>query len=496
MEQGGENQETAGKLGPHELRGPELRRVLRLVTLGWFFGAIWAAATAGTPLTNYARALGASPFQFGLLAAMPYLGTLMNLPAALLIEATGRRKLIFLTGLYCQRLLWVPLALVPMWIWRSQGNGTWAVPVFMTMFFVQYASWAIGGPAWQGWMSDIVPPGVRGTYFSRRRQWGLGSAMMGALAAGWVLDRYASGGGPDRMLTWCAVIFIVAAVFGNLDIVMFHWVPEVHSPPKRGDDLLRAWGEPLHNKSFMCFVGFMATVTCGISFMGQFTTLFVLTRLAGTTSGGNTSTQLMLIVTPALAQLVMSSVWGRAADKYGKRPLLVLAGLGIVPLAVCWLFVTRETIWLGYLLSALGGALWAGIDVANFNIILEFAGTSSKTNKGGSAYVGVSSVMSSLAGCCGGLAAGAIAGHLGDLHWQTTLFGEITYFHVLFALSSFLRLAAVAVFLPFLHEPAARPAAEALRYMTSNIYNNLTSAALQPLRLIGFGARDEEDEQA
>jgi MFS family permease len=499
MEQESVNDEAAGKLRPHELRGPRLRRTMQLVTLGWFFGAIWFYATAGTALTNYAKALGASNFQFGILAALPYLATLLNLPATLLIEATGRRKLIFLLGLYGQRLMWVPLALLPMWLWRSGGiTATWAVPLFMALFFTQYASWAVGGPAWNGWMADIVLPGVRGTYFSRRRQWGLASGMAGALAAGWALDRFAAGRSDETVLLCCAVIFIVASLFGTLDIVMFQWVPEVHTPGKKGDDLFRAWREPLHNRSFLCFVGFMATVTCAISFMGQFATLFVLKQLGSSGGGGgaNTSTQVMLIVTPAMAQLAMSSVWGKACDRHGKRPLLVLAGLGLVPVAISWVFVARDTIWLGYLLSVLGGALWAGIDVANFNIILEFAGTSSKTTRGGSAYVGVSSVACSLAGCFGGFAAGAIAGQLHDLHWQAPVFGEVTFFHVLFAGSALLRLLAVVIFLPFLHEPAARPSAEALRYMTSNIYNNLSSAAMQPLRLIGFGTRDEEDERA
>ena len=47
------------------------------------------------------------------------------------------------------------------------------------------------------------------------------------------------------------------------------------------------------------------------------------------------------------------------------------------------------------------------------------------------------------------------------------------------------RLAAVAVFLPFIVEPAARPAAETLRFMTSNLRRHLSAAAMQPLRLVG-----------
>jgi len=60
---------------------------------------------------------------------------------------------------------------------------------------------------------------------------------------------------------------------------------------------------------------------------------------------------------------------------------------------------------------------------------------------------------------------------------------------VLFAISGVLRLLAVVIFLPKIHEPEAHPTREALRYMTANIYNNLFSAAILPLRVIGIGRK-------
>ena len=59
-----------------------------------------------------------------------------------------------------------------------------------------------------------------------------------------------------------------------------------------------------------------------------------------------------------------------------------------------------------------------------------------------------------------------------------------TSYDVLFLLSGVLRLAAVVIFLPHIKEPKARPTREALRFMGSNIYNNLFNAVFQPLRMI------------
>lgn len=473
---------------------------MRIITIAWFFGAIWMSATAGTPLTNFAKALGASPFQFGVLAAIPFLASFLTLPGTLLIEATGQRKKIFLTFLYLQRSLWFVIAFVPLWIIRANPESGQAVAIalFLVLLFVMHAANAFGGPGWIGWMSDIIPPGVRGTYFSRRRQWGLISAIPAAWGAGFILDRYALTNDAVTVMTWCATIFVIAAVFGLLDIILFQWVPDIPTPPKKGNDLLSSWGEPLRNRNYLHFAGFVGTLVFAVGPMGQFITLYILLQLGADRDGGapglNQITQMMLIVAPSVAQLLTLHIWGKAADRFGKRPCLVLASIGLVPVGLAWTFVTADTIWLGYVLSALGGALWAGIDVVNFNIVLEFSGSAKKAGtRGGTAYVAVNSLIINIAGCVGGLAWGGLAEWLKD--WQTVVpwIGTFTFFHVLFILSGVLRLLAVVLFLPKLHEPEARPTMEAFRYMTSNFYNNLFGAVMQPLRLIGFRGEQTEE---
>lgn len=281
----------------------------------------------------------------------------------------------------------------------------------------------------------------------------------------------------------------LACFFGVLDIIIFLWVPDIGTPPKKGVDLVQSWTEPLRNRNFLWFAGFTAAYVFAVAPMGQFATLFILNQLGtdGKAAGSNQITQLMLIVAPAAAQLPFLGIWGKALDRMGKRPVLILAGLGLVPVAIGWCFVTREAIWLGYVVSALGGVLWAGVDIANFNIVLEFSGSAAKNGtRGGTAYAAANSVIVSIAGMLGGLTFGALADWMKDLNLSVPLVGQFTFFHVLFLASAVLRLLAVVVFLPSMHEPEARPAVEALRYMTSNIYNNLFAAMMQPLRLVGI----------
>jgi MFS family permease len=421
------------------------------------------------------------------------------MPASLLIEGTGQRKRIFFWGGYTNRLLWIPIALLPFWMIRSYGVAASeaAMGVFLILIFFMQSAGAVGSPAWTSWMADVVPERLRGVYFSRRRQLGICTAIPAAFVVGWLLDRQAPGGRPMLTMMWCTIIFLCASVIGTTDISLFHAVPEPPRRPQKGAELIRSLSGPLRNRQFLCFAAFAGMLLFAVSFMGQFVTLYVIDRVLvpGGSRAGNIQVQLMLLICPMIAQLLVLPIWGRAADRMGNKPVLIIAGLGLVPVSFGWCLLGPENVWLGYVLAGIGAAFWTGVEVANLNLVLEMISpgdddAKSETN-GGSAYFSVNSIIVNVAGCLGGLASGVIAQVLREWQWTppTTTFGfglkPVTFYEILFALSGVLRLLAVVCFLPFIHEPAAKPTVETLRYMTANIYNNLHNAVLLPLRAIG-----------
>ena len=462
------------------LHGNARRRALRLISLAWMFGSVWATIIAGAPLTEFARGLGLSNFGFGLLSAIPFVATLICIPAVILTERTGARKLIFLVSLYAQRLMWIPIAIVPLWmLHHGRAMSSSVSAVFLIMMFIMYAVGNVGGPPWTSWVADIVPERSRGKYFSIRRQIGILSGIPAAILSGWLMDRNQHAGlGEAQLLNVCAMIFLWSTIFGITDIHLFHYIPEIYKP-KRPVKWIGAFSRPFRDPQFLWFGGFVAVLVFAVSFMGQFVTLFLVEQV----HASNIGTQMITLVAPMVAQLAVFSVWGMAADRMGKKPVLALAALGLVPVGLGWIAVNEHRIWLGYLLSALGGMLWCGVEIANLNLVLELT-SGDDGGEPDSSFIAINSVIVNIAGFLGGIASGWIAQALAHMHWKPIAAARaFTFYDVLFALSGIMRLLAVVIFLPQLKEPKARPAREALRFMTANIYNNLFNAILQPLRM-------------
>lgn len=462
---------------PTHGREKTLRHQLALVTIAWMFGSVWANATAGAPLAEFARRLGATNFQFGILSALPFITSLACLPAAWWTERWGRHKPIFFIGGFGQRYLWLFMGWIPWWFLRHAGgtDSGAAMMVFLVMMLVAYAAGNLTGPPWTSWMADLCPSRLFGRYFSRHRQLSILTGLPAAILSGYLMDRWR---GSDNSMLLIVTIFSVAAVFGIIDIHTFHVIPDIVKPPRQ-THMLRQLSGPLKNHQFIWFVSFVAVLMFAVSFMGWFLTLY----LQEVVKLSSTGIQMIVLVAPMLAQLPMLPVWGHAADRMGRKPVLALASLGLVPVGLGWCFMNHGGFILGFILSALGGMLWCGVEMVNLNLVLQSSADNDHT--GGSTYVALNTIIVSVAGCAGSLTAGCIGTWMKDWQWVTA-FKTFSFYDVLFVLSAVLRLLAAVAFLPHIHEPTAQPAGQTLGFMTANIYNNLFSAVMQPLRAIGL----------
>jgi hypothetical protein len=72
--------------------------------------------TSGGFLAAFALALGASNLQIGILTALPFMVQPIQIPAVLLVEKLKNRKLIGVASYFVTHSLWIPIALIPIFI--------------------------------------------------------------------------------------------------------------------------------------------------------------------------------------------------------------------------------------------------------------------------------------------------------------------------------------------------------------------------------------------
>jgi len=535
------------------IRRGALRGALRLVTAAWMFGVVWASLASGSHVKVFCRMMGFNDFAFGVMGAIPFLATFGQLIAAVLIERTGLRKYQFLHTATIHRLSWLAIAATPL---IFPIPSTWAV---VWMLLVLSASWfmaALSAPAWLTWMGDLIPRRIRGRFLaSRERRAMLVQAIVVMVAGLWVDAVYNSAlpetpQAQPRVLTIISIIFTVAAVFGAIDILLFIRVREV-LPAKPGKPVLDfdeprppawhvprllAWSgryaaamvrqillEPLREHHFRNYVLYGATVTFSATVGNWY---FWLNAMEGLGFSRFAANFLFMVVGPVSA-VFAAGFWGRLIDRFGRRPVLVLATLGAVFSVVPWLLAYRDMPLPGFLTSAIngagwlagtiaaqgpwrwidpaapvgaylvggigcviGGACWLGIGLAQTGIMLSFSDSG-----GRSRFVAACGVLVNVGGVLGGVVGGIIAQSLIFLQDSPIRWGPFAFnnWHATFVAALVTRTAAT-FWLVGMPESGSAKVIDVLRQLGSNVYSNAATLLFYPVRILGWRPKEDDDE--
>ena len=441
------------------------RRAMQSVFVAWMFGAFWMHVTGGMAQTRLAKLLQLPPFGYGVLAAVPFAGALLQLPTSYFIDRYGHHKRVFVASGIIHRALWIAIGLIP---WLLTGWWSWAV--LLGGVFLSAAANNVASPVWVLWMSELVPPRIRGRFFSLRSQAGQMVGLVVTVGVGWLLDHAAAHGGrmPQGII---ALLFAVAGIAGITDFLLFLRVPPpVARPAREGVSLLAMVREPLADRNFRRFLGFIATMTFGTAFTGQFIWLF----LFDVAQMSNTRASILFGVVPLVLAMIAARVWGRVLDRVGRKPVLTICSLCVIHGAFAWVFVQGPHWWLGYIGIVIVSMAWPGVEFANFNMLLSM-GDSMRGRRHGSSYVAISSFVTALSGMVSGFFGGAVAQWVGD--WHATVCGYmLTYHAVLLFLSMGIRASAL-LWVWKLEEPRACGTRQALVYLGSSALANLASFA-------------------
>ncbi len=464
---------------------------MRTTTIAWMFGVVWLACVSGSHMKVFARMLGFNDFAFGLMAAVPFLATFAQLLASVLIERTGLLKFQFLQCATIHRLCWLGVAAIPLVL---PLPSPWATITFLFVLVASSVMNALAAPAWMTWMGRLIPRRVRGRYFANRARLGMIVQAAVVIAVGLIMDSvYDPALGDDAMaqptvLRTTCMFFAVAAVFGVTDILLFRKVPEVlpvrPAPPaalKLGDFLVA----PLRDRGFRSYVLYGGTMAFSLTVSGWYFWLNAMENLGF----GNLATNVLFLVIGPLAGILSARFWGKAVDRWGRRPILILATIGAVVSVLPWFFLTERTLggaagtYVGAALTCLaGGAAWTGINLAETGVILGFA-----DGNGQSRYVAASAALISIGGFLGGIVGGAVTQALRAFQAQPVRLGPLVWnnWHAAFAVSALARALAV-LWLVRMPEPTAARTRDLVRMMGANAYNVMRTRVFFPLRVFGW----------
>ncbi|RMG55601.1 MAG: MFS transporter, partial [Acidobacteria bacterium] len=235
----------------------EVRRSLSLSLYDGFFASVYAVLTGGFFLTGFALSLGATEWEIGLLAALPFVANWFQFVGSYLVQRMGRRAPVCVWTATTARLLWLLVALLP---FSRRSHEDWIIWGLMVLVATSYFLGAISAVAWLSWIADVVPENLRGRFFGRRNMFN-GIATVGtSLIGGWFLDAW------GKTLSDFQWLFLVAVMAGLMSIGFLKRIPEpplTSSPQKQA--YFRALLRPLIDANFRRLLLFTMVWSFGVN---------------------------------------------------------------------------------------------------------------------------------------------------------------------------------------------------------------------------------------
>lgn len=362
--------------------------------------AAWAslvgALYGGVILVGFALELGATPFIIGLLAAIPFLAQVAQLPAIALVERLRQRRKIAVISISVSRLIILGLAVIP---YFGDPPKQLAALILAQLAITLFGS--VSGCSFNSWLHQLLANEPLGDLFSRRLFWSTVLASLGALIAGQLVQHWPFG----QRLQAYSVAFALAGAAGFVSTHYLASVPEPAMPPAAGRlPVLAMMRSPFRDANFRRVIIFMAAWNVASNIAAPFITVYLLGQM-----GYALGTVVTLWIASQIANALTLYLWGRLSDRLSNKAILAVALPAYFGSLIALPFTAIPvmhslTLPLIYLIHLVMGAAAGGIGLATGNLSLKLAPQGQ-----GTAYLANVSLVGSLAGGLAALLGGALA---------------------------------------------------------------------------------------
>jgi len=342
--------------------------------------------TSGIFLVAYGLQLGASNTVIGLLAAIPPLAELIQMPAISIVEKVRNRRLVCIGASIIARLFWIVIALIPFLFGPAA-----AIPVLILSLLMYGSISAISHCSWNSWMRDLVPREILGSFFSRRMSLALALGIVLSLAAGALIDLIQRNTAFPPFTAY-SVLFIGGFIAGLFGIWYMSRIPEPMMKERPKINPLTQIVTAFRDDNFSRLITFLGAWNFAVNLAAPFFTVYLLVTLEF-----DITVVIAFSILSQVSSVLSYNVWGRLADRFSNKSVLRVAGPLFMICILGWTFTTLPTrhlltIPLLIVLHILMGVSTAGVTLASANIGLKLAPVG-----GATAYLATINITNSVA---------------------------------------------------------------------------------------------------
>ena len=391
----------------------DTRTGLRNMTWQALAGAGADGLASGGFLAAFALILGATNVHIGIMTALPFIVQPLQILAVIMIERIRMRKIVAVTAYFIAYATWIPIALIPFVI-NLPNPG--AVTVLLFFIAVRGAATAFVTPSWNGWLRDIVPSDIMGSFFAGRLRVATIAAAISAMAAALYIDWWKGyAADSDVIFGYSYAILFGSIILGFGAVQFMARMPEPEMPRLDGppQSILRTLGAPFRDKEFRALINFMFMWNFVAYLAVPFFSVYMLVRLELPLS-----LVVALGVLSQVANVLFLRVWGTLVDQYGSKVVLSLSSSLYFLVIFGWTFTTLPdkytlTASLLVILHILIGIASAGINIASTTIRMKMSPPAQST-----AYLTGVSLASSIGAGISPLLGGAFVDYFSVRHLQ------------------------------------------------------------------------------
>jgi len=382
------------------LSEPEQEHALSLMHRDSFYSQTVATLTTGIFLTGFALEFKAPNFIIGLLAAIPALAQLLQLPAIGLLKKYRSRQTICAWATMLSRLFLVPMTLTPF-----IPSAHLALTVLIFSYICHHGIGAVSLCAWNSLLKDVVPPDQLGLFSSRKHSLNAIVTIVLFLLGGYFIDGWSKQ--LPTAVTWgYSLLFALAILIGLLGIRPLKRIPGPigcsHSERLAEISLLTMLKQPFRDTNFRKMLLFVGSWNFAINLAAPFFAVYMLTMLKYPMA-----LVTALIIASQVANLMFVKTWGKLADRFSNKSVLSVAAPLFITCVLGWTFIPytgniKSTLPIAAITQILFGIASAGVNLAGGNIALKLA-PQKKPDAFLAVHGMVASVAAGLAPVLGGL---------------------------------------------------------------------------------------------